>query len=84
MTENSHLLIHQLRTGIIGTYEELVDEKANCNQFMSRLINLYKDNSNGKLTKTKIKEILKRDIFWDAKTAIENGLVDELWVGGGD
>lgn len=81
MTANSHLLIHQLRTGIIGTYEELVDEKNNCNQFMSRLVNLYKENSNGKLSKTKIKEILKRDIFWDAKTAIANGLVDEVWKG---
>ena len=84
MTENSHLLIHQLRTGIIGTYEELVDESANCNHFMSRLINLYKDNSNGKLSKTKIKEILKRDIFWDTKTAIANGLVDEVWEGNSD
>lgn len=81
MTSNSHLLIHQLRTGIIGTYEELVDESANCNQFMSRLVNLYKDNSKGKLSKTKIKEILKRDIFWDTKTAIANGLVDEVWEG---
>jgi len=81
MTENSHLLIHQLRTGIIGTYEELVDESANCNQFMSRLVTLYKENSNGKLTKKKIKDILKRDIFWDTKTAISNGLVDEVWKG---
>jgi len=79
MTSNSHLLIHQLRTGMFGTYEELVDEKNNCNQFMSKLVSLYKDNSNGKLSKTKIKEILKRDIFWDTKTAITNGLVDEVW-----
>jgi ATP-dependent protease ClpP protease subunit len=81
MTENSHLLIHQLRTGIIGTYEELVDESANCNQFMSRLVTLYKENSKGKLSKTKIKDILKRDIFWNTKTAISNGLVDEVWTG---
>lgn len=79
MTPNSHLLIHQLRTGIIGTYEELVDEKANCNQFMSKLVGIYHTNCNGRLSKTKIREILKRDIFWDAKTAIQNGLVDELW-----
>jgi len=79
MTPNSHLLIHQLRTGIIGTYEELVDEKANCNQFMSKLVSLYHANCNGRLSKTKIREILKRDIFWDAKTAIQNGLVDEEW-----
>jgi ATP-dependent Clp protease protease subunit len=77
MTPNSHLLIHQLRTGIIGTYEELVDERNNCNQFMSKLVNLYHENCNGKLSKTKIREILKRDIFWDTKTAILNGLVDE-------
>lgn len=79
MTPNSHLLIHQLRTGIIGTYEELVDEKANCNQFMSKLVSLYHANCNGRLSKTKIREILKRDIFWDMKTAIQNGLVDEEW-----
>lgn len=79
MTANSHLLIHQLRTGIIGTYEELVDEKHNCNQFMSKLVNLYHQNCNGKMTKTKIREILKRDIFWDTKTAIKHGLVDEIW-----
>ena len=82
MTENSHLLIHQLRTGIIGTYEELVDEKNNCNQFMTRLVNLYHKNCNGKMSKTKIREILKRDVFWDANTAIQNGLVDEVWNGG--
>lgn len=79
MTPNSHLLIHQLRTGIIGTYEELVDEKANCNQFMLKLVSLYHTNCNGRLSKTKIREILKRDIFWDITTAIQNGLVDEEW-----
>ena len=80
MTPNSHLLIHQLRTGIIGTYEELVDEKNNCNQFMTKLVNLYHKNCNGKLSKTKIREILKRDIFWNTTTAITNGLVDEEWI----
>jgi hypothetical protein len=32
----------------------------------------------------KIKEILKSNIFWDAKTAIENGLVDVEWKSGMD
>ncbi len=80
ITPNSHLLIHQLRTGIIGTYEELVDEKHNCNQFMTKLVDLYHKNCNGKMSKTKIREILKRDVFWDAKTSIANGLVDEAWL----
>jgi ATP-dependent protease ClpP protease subunit len=80
MTPNSHLLIHQLRTGMFGTYEELIDEKANCNQFMTKLVSIYHANCNGRLSKTKIREILKRDIFWDTKTAIQNGLVDEEWL----
>jgi ATP-dependent protease ClpP protease subunit len=84
MTPNSHLLIHQLRTGIIGTYEELVDEKANCNQFMTKLVSLYYSNCNGRLTKTKIRELLKRDIFWNTKTSIQNGLVDEEWNASSD
>jgi ATP-dependent protease ClpP protease subunit len=46
---------------------------------MNKLVNLYHKNCNNKLSKTKIKEILKRDIFWDANTAIQNGLVDEEW-----
>ena len=79
MTPNSHLLIHQLRTGMFGTYEELVDEKNNCHQFMSRLVSMYHSNCNNKMTKTKIKDFLKRDIFWNSKTAITNGLVDEEW-----
>lgn len=84
MTPNSHLLIHQLRTGIIGTYEELVDEKNNCNQLMNKLINIYYENCNHKMNKTKIKEVLKRDIFWNSKTAIENGFVDDIWTGNFD
>lgn len=80
MTSNSHLLIHQLRTGMFGTYEELVDEKNNCKQLMSRLVNIYYSNCNRKMTKTKIKEYLKRDIFWNTKTSITNGLVDNEWT----
>jgi ATP-dependent protease ClpP protease subunit len=81
ITANSHLLIHQLRTGIIGTYEQLVDERNNCNQFMSKLVDTYRQNCNGKMSKTRIKEVLKRDIFWNADTTIENGFADEIWQG---
>jgi len=46
---------------------------------MSKLVGLYHTNCNGRLSKTKIREILKRDIFWNTETAIQNGLVDEEW-----
>jgi ATP-dependent protease ClpP protease subunit len=51
---------------------------------MTKLVNLYHSNCNGKLSKTKIREMLKRDVFWDAKTAIENGVVDGEWKGNMD
>jgi len=79
ITENSHILIHQLRTGMFGTYEELKEEKQNCNRFMNKLIQLYYQNCDGKLNKTEIREILKHDVFWDSKKAIEQGLVDEIY-----
>jgi ATP-dependent protease ClpP protease subunit len=81
MTPNSHLLIHQLRTGMFGTYEELIDGNANCKHFMNKLVELYHQNCGGKMSKTKIRDILKRDLFWDLETSIENGLVDEVWNG---
>jgi ATP-dependent Clp protease protease subunit len=81
ITKNSHVLIHQLRTGMFGTYEDLKDEKKNCSNFMNRLINLYYENCNGKMNKTRIREILKRDLFWDSTEALSNGIVDEIWNG---
>ncbi len=79
ITENSHILIHQLRTGMFGTYEELKEEKQNCNKFMNKLINLYYQNCSGKMNKTEIREFLKHDLFWDSKKSIEQGIVDEIW-----
>jgi ATP-dependent protease ClpP protease subunit len=84
ITPNSHVLIHQLRTGMMGTYEDLKDEKLNCTNFMNKLVNLYYENCNGKLTKTKIRDFLKRDLFWDSKEAIKYGIVDEIWKGNVD
>jgi len=80
ITENSHILIHQLRTGMFGTYQELKDEKQNCNKFMNKLIGLYHSNCNNKMTKTEIREILKHDLFWDSTKALEQGLVDDIWT----
>lgn len=84
ITPNSHILIHQLRTGMFGTYEELKDEKQNCTNLMNRLVNLYYDNCNHKMNKTKIREILKHDIYWDSATAKSHGIIDEIWAGNND
>ena len=81
ITPSSYLLIHQLRSVVWGTFENIVDEKKNCTALMKRMINLYHENSNGVLSKRQIREFLKRDIFWSAEQSIEYGLVDEVYLG---
>ena len=41
-----------------------------------RLLSIYEEHT--KIPKTKIKDILKRDIWWDAKTCLKYGLVDDI------
>jgi ATP-dependent protease ClpP protease subunit len=79
MTANSHLLIHQLRSFIAGTFESLVDDHKNCRAFMKRMVNLYYEHSGGKMSKKKIREYLKHDIFWSFEESLQNGLVDGIW-----
>lgn len=79
MTANSHLLIHQLRTCVLGTFENILDDNKNCRAFMKRMVNLYHEHSGGKMSKKKIREYLKHDIFWSYEESLQNGLVNGIW-----
>jgi ATP-dependent protease ClpP protease subunit len=79
ITQNSVYLIHQLRTGMNGKFEELVEELDNSKKDMNRIINLYFDACKGKLTKMQIKQQLKKDKWFNAKECIKYGLVDEIY-----
>lgn len=81
MTRNSYILIHQLSTSASGTYENMKDDFFNDTVMMDRIVNIYKNNCNEKMTVKKIKDSLKRDLYWDFETCIENGLVDEVYSG---
>lgn len=76
MTENSHMLIHQVRGGIWGKMNEFEDEMKNLKTFNDKLIKLYKKYTN--ITETKLDKILKKDITWSSKTCLRLGLVDEI------
>jgi len=77
ITPNSFMLIHQLSTGMYGKYEELKDDFNNDTKFMERLYKLYREHTSMK--DSKIKSVLSRDIWWDMKECVENGLVDGEW-----
>jgi ATP-dependent protease ClpP protease subunit len=78
-TLNALMLIHQLSAGSCGKYEELKDEFINDTKLMNRLYNLYKKHT--KMNINKIKNILKRDIWWDVNECKKNGLIDDIWYG---
>lgn len=72
------MLIHQLSTGMYGKFDELQEEFFNSKETMKRLINMYHTEFKGKMTKKQIEEVLKHDIWWDAKTCVQKGLCDEI------
>ena len=73
---NSMMLIHQLSSGAYGTFSELEDEMENNKRLMQSLKGIYKQYT--KVPMKKLDEILKHDIWFDANTCLEYGLVDEI------
>jgi ATP-dependent Clp endopeptidase proteolytic subunit ClpP len=74
--EHSYMLIHQVRGESGGKLEEMEDEIINTRQFMQMIKGLYKKHT--KLKDKKMDELLKSDLWIDAKTCLEYGLVDEI------
>lgn len=73
---NSFILIHQLSNAFWGKYEEFKDEMKNNDALMEQIRAIYEQRT--KLTRTKLDEILKRDLWFNAKQALKAGLVDEI------
>jgi ATP-dependent Clp protease protease subunit len=76
ITKNSYMLIHQLRSGMWGKFEEIKDDFENCKMLMTHLKQIYLDNTN--LKEDELDDILKRDISWPADICLANGLVHEI------
>jgi ATP-dependent Clp protease protease subunit len=73
---HSYFLIHQISSVMWGKYTEFKDEMENLDKFMSMIKKIYKKHT--KLPMTKLEEILKHDLWFDAEEALEFGLVDEI------
>lgn len=76
MGKNAFMLIHSVRSSFWGNFGELQDEFKNLELVMNKIKQIY-------LSKTKFKEselddILKHDLYLDAKEALKYGLVDEI------
>jgi ATP-dependent protease ClpP protease subunit len=73
---NAFMIIHQLSSVHWGKYEELKDSMNMLDMAMDNIATLYKDKT--KIKPKEIKELLKRDSWFNAKQCIEKGLVDEI------
>ena len=76
MSEHSVMLIHQLSTMMWGSYEQVGDCFKNATLQMDMIVEYYTEKT--KLTKVKLKEMLKRDLYFSAKECLEYGLIDVL------
>jgi len=77
MTPSSWMLIHQLRGGCWGKYEDMEEDLGNSKKFMEKIYSVYEEHT--KLDKKQLKKMLKRDEWWNYKTCLEYGLVDGLY-----
>ena len=74
--ENAYMLVHQLSSGMWGKFQELQDDMKNSENLMKRIKEIYEAKT--KIPKAKMDELLKHDLWWDAKTCLRYGLVDEI------
>ena len=77
MRETSFMLIHQLSAGSWGKFEELKDDMEN-NKLLMKTIKEIIASIPKFLVRKNLEEMLKRDLWWDAKTCLEYGLVDDI------
>ena len=74
--KNAFMLIHQLSAGSTGKFKELEDSFENCKVVMKLLKDIYKQYT--KINMKTLNEILDHDLWLDASTCLNYGLVDEV------
>lgn len=76
ITENSMILIHQIRTWFSGKHNDLEDEMKTANKLMDNLIGIYTMHTNMK--ETKLQQIIRREEYLTAQECLKMGFVDEI------
>jgi ATP-dependent Clp endopeptidase proteolytic subunit ClpP len=76
ITENSYMLIHELRAGHWGKFTHLSESLDNSKQLMEQIKSYYVSKT--KMSLEELDEQLKKDVCWNAKICLDKGLVDEI------
>jgi len=76
MHKHSFMLIHQLSSWMAGKYAELQDDMKNNDLLMKTIKGIYEEHT--KIPKKQLANVLKHDLWWDAKKCLDYGLIDEI------
>ena len=76
MHRHSFMLIHQISSTMWGKFEEMKDDMENSELLMKTIIQLYEEHT--RIPRSELSKILKHDLWWDAETCLDYGLVDEI------
>ena len=74
--KNSFMLIHQIQSGLWGSFAEFKDEMQNLELIMKYIKSIYLTHT--KIPENDLIEILKHDTYLDAEECLKYGLVDEI------
>jgi len=73
------ILVHQLRSGVIGTQSEIKQETLNCNKFETLMRRLYLECC-GRLTSPILTKTLKSEICLLPEEAVKQGFCDAVFT----
>lgn len=76
ISPNSFVLIHELRSWVGGQLSKITEEHDNLVRIQNRLTKIYTKHT--KFTEEELKNYLRHDIYMDAETCLEKGIVDEI------
>lgn len=74
--QHSFILIHQISSSFWGKFEEWKDEMKNNDLLMKTVVDFYVEHA--RMDARHVRQVLKKDLWFDAKRAHRLGLVDEI------
>lgn len=76
MYKYSEILIHQLSTGFLGKYQEMVEEAKNCKKLMKMMKEIYGEYT--KIPEDVLDSLLTKEINLNSKKCLKYKIVDEV------
>lgn len=74
---NAYMLIHQLRSELWGKMADIEDEASNLKKLSAHLLRIYDEHT--ELSKKELRELMNRELEWNADECLKRGFVDEVY-----